>query len=209
MKKWVLLLSGTTVAAFGMTFLMQSGLGNVILNVLWDGMSKNLGISIGIASYITSVMMILFSLGFDRSQVRIGTVVHFLLFGALMDFFMVMPLQSDLFLMKFFDVMIGIFFLNLGIGIYAYADMGRGPYEGICFALSDKLGIELKIVRSILDASFTVIGFLLGGLVGIATLLNIIFGGLIIQKTMTLLDNMNNRPRRRKPLNPNSQTRWV
>lgn len=201
MKRMAYLIMGTTIAAFGMTFLIQAGLGNVILNVLWDGMSRKMPVTIGMASYITSLLMILFSIFFDRSQIKIGTVIHFLLFGALMDIFMVLPLTTTNLTMRLIHVLLGVLVLNIGIGIYAFADLGRGPYEGICFALSEKLNLPLSQVRGGLDFIFTLIGFMMGGLVGVATLVNIGLGGIIIQWTLSVLDyNQNNRPRRKRKI---------
>lgn len=49
--------------------------------VFWDGMSKNLPPSMGQACYVISILMILFSIFYDRSQVGVGTLVHFVLYG--------------------------------------------------------------------------------------------------------------------------------
>ncbi|MBS7525129.1 YitT family protein [Fusibacter paucivorans] len=185
--RWLLLVFGTMVAALGMSMITASGLGNVTLTVLWDGMHRHSPLSIGAASYVTSLLMILFSLVFDRSQVRLGTVVHFLLFGAFMDIFNAFQPQSSSAVWCILEMSFGILLLGIGIGLYAYADLGRGPYEGIGFAIADKTGIELKYVRTLLDGLFALIGFLMGGLIGIATIANLLVCGYIIQRTMGAL----------------------
>jgi uncharacterized membrane protein YczE len=182
--RWILLIFGTVVAALGMSLITLAGLGNVTLTVLWDGMQRHSPLSIGAASYVTSMMMIVFSLFFDRKQVKIGTVVHFILFGAFLDVFNQMIFIGEGFVFHASSMLLGVLLLGIGIGLYAFADLGRGPYEGIGFAIADKTGIELKYVRTALDGIFALVGFFLGGLIGIATIVNLLVCGYIIQRTM-------------------------
>jgi len=186
-EKWIWLIIGTVIAALGMSLINMAALGNVILTVLWDGMSQKMPLSIGLASYMTSILMICFLWFYDRRQIRLGTIVHFLLFGAFMDFFNTTPIFSQTLYGRLSGMVLGVLLLSIGIGIYAFANLGRGPYEGICFAISDKMGIELKYVRTVLDASFAAIGFALGGSIGLATVVNLIMSGMLIQKTMETL----------------------
>lgn len=181
--RWMILIIGTIVAAFGMCLLDVANQGQVTMAVLWDGMTKRLPLSMGQSCYITSILMILFSLFYDRSQVRIGTVIHFLLYGLATDLFSrLIPEINNLFLTALYAV-VGILLLGMGIGIYAYANLGRGPYEGVCFALCEKNNWQMKYVRAICDGFFIGLGWLLGGTVGIVTVVNIIFCGYLIQVT--------------------------
>lgn len=187
LRKWILLIGGTIIASLGMTILIKLNLGNVILGVLWEGMSLNLNITIGEASYITSIIMLCFSFFYDRIQIKVGTIIHFLLFGWCTDFFNSIIQQPQNFLIITVYIISGILFLGIGIGIYAFADLGRGPYEGICFALCKKNKWQLKYLRSILDTAFLLLGWILGGTVGVITIINMILCGYIIQKTTEFL----------------------
>lgn len=197
--QWLKLVGGTLIAALGMALINQAGLGNVILTVLWDGMSQKLPITIGLASYITSIMMILFSVVFDPKQVRLGTIVHFLLFGAFMDFFGGLLPTVTAMSHQMLVAIIGVILLSVGIGVYAHANLGRGPYEGICFAISEKWQVDLKIIRTCLDGLFAGVGFIMGGAVGLATLFNLLVSGSIIQGVIDLLDQRHLKgPRKRR-----------
>lgn len=182
--RWMILIIGTIISAFGMCLLNVADQGQVTMAVLWDGMSKKLPISLGEACYVTSVIMIVFSLFYDRSQVRIGTVVHFILYGIAVDVFSsLIPQVSGSILRMLLYAAFGILFLGMGIGIYAFANLGRGPYEGVCFALCEKNNWQMKYIRAICDGFFILLGWVLGGAVGIVTIVNIVFCGYLIQLT--------------------------
>lgn len=190
-KRWYYLLFGTVVAAFAMSMINHSNLGTVMTTVLWDGMAKQMGITIGQASYITSVVMILFLIFYDRRQIQLGTVVNFLLYGAAMDFFQWLLPDAQGLTARIVLAVVGIVILSIGIGIYAYANLGRGPYEGLGFALAEKNRWQLRYVRIALDFLFLFAGFMLGGAVGVSTIISAVISGVIIQATTTLLDRIN------------------
>jgi len=188
MRKWEILFLGTVIAAMGMSLIGHANLGSVMLGVLWQGIAKQFGVSIGMASYITSALMVMFSFFYDRRQLKLGTLIHFLLFGLLMDVFDWILYTPVAIVSQSVFMAMGILFLSIGIGIYAYANLGRGPYEGMCFAIVDKRGIPLHKIRATLEILFTVMGILLGGTVGVATLLCILISGVVIQKTLEHLE---------------------
>lgn len=183
-NRWMILIAGTIIAAFGMCLLDVANQGQVTMAVLWDGMSRKLPLSMGQACYVTSIFMIVFSLFYDRSQVRVGTVVHFVLYGLAADLFdRLIPGIDDSVMLTVLYAQIGILLLGLGIGIYAFANLGRGPYEGVCFALCEKNNWQMKYVRAVCDGVFIVLGWFFGGAVGIVTIVNIVFCGYLIQLT--------------------------
>ena len=72
----------------------------------------------------------------------------------------------------------------VGAGLYAAADLGRGSYEAVTFALAEKNHWQVKVVRMILDATMVVIGVILGGKFGVCTVVTVIVSGPIIQFTV-------------------------
>ena len=80
-------------------------------------------------------------------------------------------------------MLLGIMLFAIGTGFYAAASLGRGSYEALTFSLAEKNGWQVKVVRSLLDASMVIIGVLLGGTFGICTIVTILISGPIIQLT--------------------------
>ncbi len=187
--RWLLLTAGTIIAALGMCLLDRVGQGQVMMAVLWEGMSLKLPITMGEACYLTSVVMLAFSFFYDRSQIRIGTVVHFLLYGWAVDAILpVLPRVEGSPALLVLYAALGILTLAVGIGVYAYADLGRGPYEGISFALCEKKGWQMKYVRVGCDGAAIAVGILLGGSVGVMTIVNLFLCGYLIQITTKALE---------------------
>ena len=80
----------------------------------------------------------------------------------------------------------GVLLFAIGTGFYASASLGRGSYEALTFALAEKNGWQVKIVRMILDIIMVVSGVLLGGKFGICTIITIIVSGPVIQLTVSV-----------------------
>ena len=80
-------------------------------------------------------------------------------------------------------MLLGIILFAIGTGLYAAASLGRGSYEALTFSLAEKNGWQVRVVRSLLDASMVIIGVLLGGTFGICTIVTILISGPIIQLT--------------------------
>lgn len=136
-KKITVIIIGSVIAAYGITLALYAGFGGATLAVLWQGISGTFHVSIGAASFIVAVIML-----------------------------------------------VGIVLFAVGTGLYAAADLGRGSYEAVTFALAEKNHWQVKIVRMILDAAMVVIGVILGGKFGVCTVVTVIVSGPIIQFTV-------------------------
>ena len=76
LKKLVIIVIGSIIAAYGITLALYAGFGGATLAVLWQGIAKTFHLSIGIASFIVALGMILFALIYDKSQIHVGTVLY-------------------------------------------------------------------------------------------------------------------------------------
>ena len=171
MKKIIIIVIGSIVAAYGITLALYAGFGGATIAVLWQGISKTFHVSIGMASMIVAVIMIVFAFFYDRSQIHIGTILYQIVYSFCVDLF------------ANAHVLLGVIIFAIGTGVYAAATLGRGSYEALTFSLAEKNGWQVKIVRMILDIVMVIIGVLLGGKFGICTIVTIIISGPVIQFT--------------------------
>ena len=74
--KIIIIVVGSVVAAYGITLALYAGFGGATLAVLWQGISKTFHVSIGMASMIVAIIMIVFAFFYDRSQIQIGTILY-------------------------------------------------------------------------------------------------------------------------------------
>ena len=181
LKKLVIIVIGSIIAAYGITLALYAGFGGATLAVLWQGIAKTFHLSIGIASFIVALGMILFALIYDKSQIHIGTVLYQIVYSTCVDLFATCHIYSTYRRLNFFIMLVGILLFAVGTGLYASASLGRGSYEAVTFALAEKNNWQVKIVRVALDILVVIIGVLLGGKFGICTIITVIISGPIIQ----------------------------
>lgn len=180
-KKILVIVIGSMIAAYGITLALYAGFGGATLAVLWQGLSETFHMSIGMASFMVALGMILFVVIYDRSQIHIGTVLYQIVYSACVDLFANCHIYSRYVWVNFLIMLLGVILFAVGTGLYASASLGRGSYEAVTFALAEKNNWQVKIVRMILDIVMVVVGVLLGGKFGICTIVTVIISGPVIQ----------------------------
>ena len=184
-KEWIIkiavIISGSMIAAYGMTLAIHAGYGGATLAILWVGVSKVTGMSIGMASFVIAVCMIVFVFFYDRRQIYIGTIIYQVVYSSCLDLFGTVHRYSGVWWIDFLIMCVGITVFAVGTGLYASADFGRGSYEALTFSLASKSRWPVKNVRMTLDILLAVSGVALGGRFGACTIVTILISGPIIQ----------------------------
>ncbi len=183
MKKIMIIVIGSIIAAYGITLALYAGFGGATLAVLWQGISRTFHISIGMASLIVAIVMIVFAFFYDRSQIHIGTILYQIVYSLCVDLFANAHVYSTHVWVNVLIMLLGVLLFAVGTGVYAAASLGRGSYEALTFSLAEKNGWQVKVVRMILDIVMVIAGVLLGGKFGICTIVTIIISGPVIQFT--------------------------
>ncbi len=178
----LILIVGLIIAHFGVTLFLLADLGSDPFNVMIQGLSKQLQSLFGY-SWIThgnthisvSVLIIIVLLFVDRSYIKIGTVICMFFGGPIIDFFTmildsVINNQSAMFI-RLIGNALGCLILAFGMTIVIKSNAGTGPNDLVGVVISDKTHKKFSIVRMIVDGFFLLCGFLLGGAVGVGTLI--------------------------------------
>lgn len=181
LKKLVIIVMGSIISAYGITLAMYAGFGGATLAVLWQGISGTFHISIGTASFIVALAMILFALIYDRRQINVGTVLYQIVYSSCVDLFANCHIYSRYMWINFFIMLLGVLLFSAGTGLYASTSLGRGSYESVTFAIAEKNNRQVRGVRILLDIIMVAAGVLLGGKFGICTIVMIIVSGPVIQ----------------------------
>ena len=181
--KLIIIVVGSVVAAYGITLALYAGFGGATLAVLWQGISKTFHVSIGTASMIVAIVMIVFAFFYDRSQIHIGTILYQIVYSFCVDLFANAHVYSTHIWVNALIMLLGIVLFAIGTGFYAAASLGRGSYEALTFSLAEKNNWQVKIVRMVLDVVMVVTGVMLGGKFGICTIVTILISGPVIQFT--------------------------
>ncbi len=179
--KLIIIVVGSVVAAYGITLALYAGFGGATLAVLWQGISKTFHVSIGTASMIVAIVMIVFAFFYDRSQIHIGTILYQIVYSFCVDLFANAHVYSTHIWVNALIMLLEIVLFAIGTGFYAAASLGRGSYEALTFSLAEKNNWQVKIVRMVLDVVMVVTGVMLGGKFGICTIVTILISGPVIQ----------------------------
>ena len=178
----ILLMIGLTIAHFGVTLFILADLGSVPFNVLVQGIFRTISgilnwsfITHGRVHIVICFLIILALLAVDKSYVKIGTILCMIFGGPIIDIFTVVlaPIFSisDSLIFKIVLLALGCVILAYGMTIVIKSDAGTGPNDLVAVVISDKSKKKFSIVRIIVDVSFVVIGFVLGGSLGIGTII--------------------------------------
>jgi uncharacterized membrane protein YczE len=164
----VRLLPGLWIFGTGEACLVHSRLGNSPWTVLAEGVSKHTPLAIGTATVVISVLVMLAWIPL-RQRPGIGTLANAVLIGVALDVMLpLLPGPGGL-AARYGFVTLGIALVALGSGLYLTAQLGPGPRDGLMTGLHYRAGLSLRLVRTLLEGSALIAGFLLGGRVGIGT----------------------------------------
>lgn len=180
-KKIIIIVVGSIVAAYGITLALYAGFGGATLAVLWQEISKTFHISIGMSSMIVAIIMIIFVFFYDKSQIQIGTILYQIVYSICVDLFANVHIYSKYVWVNILIMLLGVILFAIGTGVYAAASLGRGSYEALTFSLAEKNGWQVKVVRIVLDIIMVIVGAMLGGRFGICTIVTIVISGPVIQ----------------------------
>lgn len=164
------LIFGLIIFGFGEGLLILSTTGNSPWSVLAEGISKNSKLSIGAATFLVSVS-VLFLWIFLRQKPGLGTIFNIIIISGMIDvtlYFFDPPSSNMLkYLLAIFSVML----VGIGSGIYLVANLGPGPRDGLMTGLTKITNLPIALVRACLEISVVIVGWYLGGTVGVGTLI--------------------------------------
>lgn len=190
-KRWLLFAAGTAIYAFGIDLGCHAGFGGTTLSTFWNGICLHIPITFGESSALVAAVMLIISFVLDKKQIRWGTLFYQIFYSICLDLFLPLLRYSDSAAINFLLMLLGILLYAVGAGICSYADIGKGPYEALTFALVSRFHISVKTSRMLLDALAVGMGWLLGAKVGICTVVALLISGKILQKTVEILRKNN------------------
>jgi uncharacterized membrane protein YczE len=170
----LIVLVGLFMFAVGdvLTYRANVGLGS--WDVLHQGISFHTPLSFGTTSIVVGAVLIVLSL-FIKVYPGIGTLLNMSLIGIFINWLLWLNWLPDLseqsWLLRLPIDMLGVFLVGLGSAIYIAPHLGAGPRDGLMLRLNALTGVRIAIMRAALECAVLLIGFLLGGSVGIGTLI--------------------------------------
>ena len=166
----IYLIIGLSLFAIGETLLITANQGVSPWTVLAQGISFQFNFSIGISTFIISIIVLLFWYPLKQKP-GLGTILNVILISILIDLSSPILPYPKTFFYQTLQSIIAVFIVGLGSGFYLTANLGPGPRDGLMTGLQNLTNQPIALIRTILEVSAVIIGFYLGGTVGLGTLL--------------------------------------
>ena len=183
-----LLVLGTALTALGVVMMLQANIGLEPWSVFHQGLELTTGISFGMASSLTGFLAILAAVVLGESF-GVGTIINIVLCGILIDLLgaarLFPPMSSAI--SGVLLLLAGMEVLVIGTWLYIASELGSGPRDALTVALARKVKRSVGPCRVTMDCTVTVLGFLMGGKVGIGTVIAAVFVGWMMDLTFRLI----------------------
>ena len=178
----VQLIAGLVLFGASLALLVRSELGLDPWDVFHQGLSVATGLSIGACTIVAGVVVLLLWIPLHQRP-GIGTVANVILVGVSLDaVLLLIPVTGDLAL-RWVYLVAGIVLNGIATGAYIGAGMGPGPRDGLMVGFARR-GRSLRVVRTSIEITVLVVGWLLGGTVGVGTVLFAVTIGPIVHRTV-------------------------
>ena len=179
-----MLFSGLLAWGLGLALFVRADLGLGPWDAFHQGLGFQLGITIGQASVITGITLLLLWIPL-RQRPGFGTVFNVFIIGPAMDFGLwLLPPEIDALWLRALMLLGGMACIGIGSALYLPAGLGAGPRDGLMMGLHEKLGWSIRLSRTAVEASALAIGWAMGGTVGIGTLIFAFGIGALVQTSL-------------------------
>lgn len=195
-QRIVRLLVGLALYGAGCAMMVRAGIGIDPWTVFAQGVSLQTGIGIGWVTNIVGFLVLLLWIPL-RQKPGVGTLANILLVGTSMQAMLAVFPAIDGFALQVLVFLLGMMLVAVASGLYIGADFGPGPRDGLMTGLRARFGWPIWAARLVVEASVLLAGWLLGGSVGLGTILFALGIGPLVHRTLPLFDLRRRRDARR------------
>lgn len=182
------LLCGLLVSAVGITMMLQANVGLEPWSVLQQGIAQTCGVTYGLSSILVGAAVILVAVACGE-RVGLGTIANIVLCGVFIDTLLALGwiprmerLSSGVLML-----LAGLELLALGTWMYMRSALGSGPRDALMVALARKTGRSVGLCRAAVELVIILIGWRLGGQVGLGTVISALGLGTLFNLNFALL----------------------
>jgi len=161
---------GLVLFGLGLALMVVADLGLAPWEVLHQGISRQTGVPIGTVGILTGIVVLVLWIPL-RERIGLGTVANVIVIGIVIDLTLLMlPAQIDGLVLRWAALAGGLLLVAAGSGFYIGVGLGPGPRDGLMTGIARR-GNSIRVVRGGIEISVLVAGWLLGGTVGIGTVI--------------------------------------
>ena len=202
-KRLILFFVGMSIIQFGVALFLKTNIGSDTFTVFTQGLAETLNktsfkdfflvkliagsakVTPGIANMVILVILLAIILLVERKRINIGTLICVIGVGPIIDLGVKVvsyfPVESYNYVIRALLVVFGCLIIAIGFSVLSATNIGVAPNDIIPFIIQDKTKAQYRWIRITLDAGYLIVGFMLGGKVGIGTIISMIAIGPFIQ----------------------------
>lgn len=182
---------GLALFGLGITLFIRADLGLAPWDVFHKGLSEKIDVSIGLVIIGVGALLLLLWIPL-RQRPGIGTILNALEIGLVVDLTKGFVGSPEHWSARVALMLAGLVVIGLGSALYIGAGLGPGPRDGLMMGLAAR-GHSIRLARTGVEATVLVAGLLLGGSVGIGTLVFTFGIGPVVQRLLPLFDRADER----------------
>ncbi|CCH35372.1 membrane protein YczE [Saccharothrix espanaensis] len=187
------LVAGLWLYGTSMALQIRATLGLDPWDVLHEGLTKRTGLSFGTITILVGALVLLCWIPL-RQRPGVGTIANVFLIGVAVDVTLAfLPTPSDL-VVRIVFLVSGIVLNGLAAAVYIGARLGPGPRDGLTTGFCARTGTSLRLVRTVVELTVLAGGWLLGGTIGVGTVLYALSIGPLTQAFLPLVTWAGSRP---------------
>lgn len=186
-KRLLKLIGGLILFGVGTVFTISTNLGFSPWQVFHKGLSNVTGLTLGQASISVGFIIIIINAIF-KENMGLGTVLDMLMVGLVVDFVTtlgIIPIIDGLW--GIVMIVIGLFIIAVGSYLYMSSRFGAGPRDGLMVTLTRLTKLPVGIIRGGIELAAVFFGWLMGGPVGIGTIISVLAIGSCIQLVFSIM----------------------
>ena len=161
---------GLMLFGLGEGLLIVSFTGASPWSVLAQGLSLKTNLSIGMLTFLISVTVLILWIPLEQKP-GLATILNALIIALMIDFCIKFVPTPSNYYNQIILATVSVITVGIGGGIYLVANLGAGPRDGLMVGLQKKTNLPIALVRATLEITVVSIGWYLGGIVGVGTLL--------------------------------------
>ena len=161
---------GLFLFGLGESLIITASVGMSPWTVLAEGLSITIGLSIGTLTFLISLGVLLLWIPL-KQQAGIGTILNVIIVAAVIEWSLPYLPHPETYAVQILQAVLGTLIVGVASGIYLIANLGPGPRDGLMTGCQKATGLPIAWVRVFLEIVVITIGWILGGTVGIATVI--------------------------------------
>lgn len=185
-RRLIQLYAGLVLFGVSMGLLVRAQLGVIPWDVLHQGLSRQLSVSMGTVVIGVSVLLLLAWIPL-RERPGLGTVSNALLVGLTLDATLMVLPPTQIMPLRVLLVIGGVLLNAVATASYIGVHLGPGPRDGLMTGLVRRSGKSVRLVRTSIEAAVVLVGWILGGTVGVGTVIYALAIGPLVQSLLPRL----------------------